>query len=132
MPKTKPTTKNIFIFSLVYQLYPLILYFLARLANPDPKLWAVIAIFGIAQFVLILMILSWRRKADIEVVDEREVGIQLRVKSSMLNATYIAIGITLLVNATLYKEMPGWVALCLIIPPGVITEAIANWHYRKL
>jgi hypothetical protein len=130
--KVKPTTQNIIIFSMVYQLYPVVLYFLAKLANPDPKPWGVFGIFAIAEFLLTIIILSWRRKAEVEVIDERETAIRLKVKSLMLNVTWTAMGITFLIHLGIFIEMPVWLAFILIAISGLIAEAYGNWIYRKL
>jgi hypothetical protein len=132
LKRFKPTRENIIRFAILFQLYPLALYFVATLVNPDPKPWGVAAIFAIAQFLLVVIVLNWRNQAYVDMIDEREAGVRLAVKSAMLNVMMIALIVTLQISIFIYKSMPVYVAFLLIYVPAQIAEVYANWKYRQL
>ena len=76
--KTMPTKRNIVFFGIAFQIYPLLLWALTTLVNPNPKIEGVVGIFAIAQIVLVSLIFTWKRKATVEVHDEREALVQLK------------------------------------------------------
>ncbi|MGE4133495.1 MAG: hypothetical protein AB7F86_17800 [Bdellovibrionales bacterium] len=128
--RIKPTNRNVIVVAIVYQFFPIGLYFLTLIANPDPKPWGVAGIFLVAEFLLTLIILSWKRSAEIEVVDERELEIQLKVKSFMLNVSWAVMGLTFIAHLAVYRDMPVWVALAIICISGLVGEQWANRMYR--
>lgn len=130
--KFKPTPINIIIFCILFQLYPFTLNMLVYLINPEPKTWAIVSIYLIAQLVMIFFILSWRRKSEIEIYDEREVVIQLKVRSLMLAVSWLVMCILFLVQVSVIHTLPLWVVVGLTIFSGLVAEVWGNRIYRRV
>lgn len=130
--KFRPTPINIVIFCILFQLYPLGSNLLVRVVNPEPKTWAVATIYLIAEFAMIFFIVSWRRRAEIEVIDEREIVIQLRVRSLMLAVSWLVMCIAFLVQVGFIHELPLWIVVALTILSGLVAEVWGNRIYRRL
>jgi hypothetical protein len=122
--KAKPTRRNIVFFAIVFQICPLLLWGLASLVNPNPTIQGVIGIFAIAQVVLVALIMTWLRKARVEVHDEREVYVQLKVRSLMLNVTTVVAILSIFLSVGIFHEMPAWLAMGSLIVAMLITEQI--------
>ena len=132
MLKIKPSPKNMLVFSVIYQIYPISLYFLAKMKNPNSNLLAMLGIFLIAEVLLMVVLSNWREQARTDVVDEREMAIRLKVKSATLRAIEISFVSTTVIHLSFYKEMPTLIAILLIGVPGILMEVYANIACRRI
>ncbi len=127
--KINPSARNIFVFALAFQLYPILLLLLVHLVNPEPNPWSYVGIFAIAEALLLVLILGWKNKAKVDVVDEREVLTQLRVRSFVSRAVeFTLIGLT--IYYLVVTQISGLVVLLIIGMVGVLSQLFANSYYH--
>ncbi len=124
--------RNIILFALTFQIYPLCLYGLVKLVNPSPKAIGVLGIFAIAQVVLVSLIFTWRRKAGVEVHDEREAIVQLKVRAFMLNVVTAVGVVSIFLNVGIFHDMPTWLSMGNLIITMLVAELVGYRIYHKL
>ncbi len=130
MKKIKPTTRNILLASLVYQLIPASGCLLALLVNPEPKPLAILGIFAIAELLLITLIWNWKQIAKVEILDEREMMIRLKINSFVSKSVeYTVVALTLYYLTV--TQLSGFSVLAFVGGVGILSQAFANYYFRR-
>lgn len=64
--KIQPTLRNVVLFFVLFQVFPVSAWFLIQMLKPVSPAWRLYGVFAISELVAVLWILGWKQKGEVE------------------------------------------------------------------